>query len=173
MFDATATGRIHEGLNLIVRPYAQDATGGNWTAEMYQLQIRYVTATRLPLRLDAGIIASPLGLNTLELIPSRNPTIGAPFFYFAPLPGFQAHYDGVQLMSGGYPLGAIVKRGTHWDAAGVIDQTRRGGATCSGLTPAAAAQMVGGGGYTPFTGLRLGASRTVYPRVVRRGDTLA
>ena len=161
MFDATATGRIHDGLNLIVRPYAHRLTGGNWAAEMYQLQIRYVAATRLPLRLDAGIIASPLGLNTLELIPSRNPTIGAPFFYFAPLPRFQAHYDGVQLMSGGYPLGAIVSSsGTHWDArAGVTDQTptRRRNVFGSGQ-PAAAVQMVGGGGYTPVTGLRIGAS---------------
>ena len=117
IFDATATVRLHDGLDVIVRPYAHRLTGGKWDAEMYQLQIRYVAATRLPLRLDAGIIASPLGLNTLELLPDTNPTIGAPFFYFAPLPRFDAHYDGVQLMSGGYPLGAIVSSsGTQWDA---------------------------------------------------------
>ena len=125
LFDVTGTGRVREGLDIIVRPYAHRLTGGDWTFEMYQLQVRYVAPTRVPLRFDAGIIASPLGLNTLELLPSKNPTIGAPFFYFAPLPRFDTRYEGVQLISGGYPLGAIASSsGAHWDArAGITDQS--------------------------------------------------
>ena len=29
--------------------------GGDWMFEMYQLQLRYVSSTRLPFRVDAGI----------------------------------------------------------------------------------------------------------------------
>ena len=161
LFDATVTGRLHEGLDLVIRPYAHRLTGGNWAAEMYQLQLRYVPPTRVPIRVDAGILSSPLGLNTLELLPSKNPTIAAPFFYFAPLPRFDTRYDGVQLMSGGYPLGVVASSsGAHWDArAGITDQspTRRRN-VISQDRPPSAAQLVAGGGYTPFAGLRLGAS---------------
>jgi hypothetical protein len=153
IFDLTGTGRLHDGLDVIVRPYAHRLTGGDWTAEMYQLQLRYVVPTRIPLRLDAGIIASPLGLNTLELIAAKNPTIGAPFFYFAPLPRFDAHYDGVQLISGGYPLGAIVSSsGSRWDVrAGVTDQSPTHRRNVLGSDrPGAARQLVAGAGYTPW-----------------------
>jgi hypothetical protein len=160
VFDATATAHVRGGLDLIVRPYAHRLTGGDWTAEMYQLQLRYISRTRVPYRVDAGIISSPLGLTTLELIPGRNPTIAAPFFYFAPLPSFEPGFTGVQLISGGYPLGAIVSSsGAHWDArAGLTDQTpaRRRNVLDSGR-PDASAQLVAGGGYTPVAGLRFGA----------------
>jgi hypothetical protein len=161
LFDVTGTARLRDGLDVVIRPYAHRLTGGDWTAEMYQLQVRYMPPTRVPLRVDAGIIGSPVGLNTLELIPSRNPTIDAPFFYFAPLPRFDDRPGRAQLISGGYPLGAIVSSsGAHWDArAGVTDQSpthRRN--VLSRNRPGAALQLVAGGGYTPVTGLRVGAS---------------
>jgi hypothetical protein len=161
LFDVTGTGRLHEGLDVIVRPYAHRLTGGDWTFEMYQLQVRYVPPTRIPLRLDAGIISSPLGLNTLELLPSKNPTIGAPFFYFAPLPRFDTRYEGVQLISGGYPLGALVSSsGAHWDArGGLTDQNpTRNRNVFASHAPDAELQVVAGGGYSPVPGARLGAS---------------
>jgi hypothetical protein len=161
LFDVTGTGRLQEGLDVIVRPYAHRLPGGDWTFEMYQLQVRYTPPTRIPLRLDAGIIASPLGLNTLELLPSKNPTIGAPFFYFAPLPRFDTQFDGVQLISGGYPLGAIVtSSGTHWDArAGITDQSpTRHRNILDSHAPDAEVQLVAGGGYSPAAGARIGAS---------------
>jgi hypothetical protein len=161
LFDVTGTGRLHEGLDIIVRPYAHRLTGGDWTFEMYQLQARYAPPTRVPLRFDAGIIASPLGLNTLELLPSKNPTIGAPFFYFAPLPRFDTRYEGVGLISGGYPLGAVVSSsGTHWDArAGVTDQSpTRARNVFESHRPDAELQVVAGGGFSPAAGTRVGAS---------------
>jgi hypothetical protein len=161
LFDVTGTGRIHEGLDIIVRPYAHRLTGGDWAFEMYQLQVRYAPPTRVALRLDAGIIASPLGLNTLEILPSKNPTIGAPFFYFAPLPRFDTRFEGVQLVSAGYPLGALVSSsGAHWDArAGVTDQSPTRSRNVFGADrPDAEVQIVAGGGYTPVAGARMGAS---------------
>jgi hypothetical protein len=128
--------------------------------EMYQLQLRYVSSTRVPFRLDAGIIPSPLGLATLELQPHRNPLIGAPFYYFSPLPAADGGRDRLNLLSGGYPLGAIVSAsGTWWDArGGVTDGTpARPRSVFSGSRPTAAPQLVLGGGLSPFTGLRVGA----------------
>jgi hypothetical protein len=127
---------------------------------MYQLQLRYTSSTRIPVRVDAGIISSPLGLATLELKADRNPTIGAPFYYFVPLPSFDGQFDHVTLMSGGYPLGAIVSAsGTRWDVrGGVTDSSPARQRNVFGADRApAASQVVAGGGVTPVTGLRIGA----------------
>ena len=109
----------------------------------------------MPLRIDAGIIASPLGLNTLELLPSKNP-IGAPFFYFAPLPRFDTRYDGVQLISGGYPSGRHRQqlRRPLGRARRLTDQspTRKRNVFGSAGHRSRDCRSVAGGGYTPFAG---------------------
>ena len=108
VLDATATVRITGTLDVIVRPWFRRLPGGDWSKEMYQLQVRYQPSTRIPLRVDAGIISSPLGIIALEMRPDRNPIIGTPSYYFSPLPSFDGRFDRVQLLSGGYPLGAMV-----------------------------------------------------------------
>jgi hypothetical protein len=160
MFDQTSTIGVGRGWDVIVRPWARRMPGGDWGAEMYQLQMRYTSSTRIPFRFDAGVISSPLGLATLELKPDLNPTIGAPFYYFVPLPPFDGNFDRVTIMSGGYPLGAILNAsGTHWDVrGGVTDATpARARSVFSSTKAAAAPQFVVGGGVTPATGLRFGA----------------
>lgn len=127
---------------------------------MYQLQLRYTSSTRIPFRFDTGVITSPLGLATLELQADRNPTIGAPFYYFVPLPSFDGHGDQVTLMSGGYPLGAIVSAsGSRWDLRGGVTDSSptRQRNVFAASRPPAASQIVVGGGITPATGLRFGA----------------
>jgi hypothetical protein len=163
IFDAVNTVGVGRGWDIVVRPWAMRMPGGEWSAEMYQLQLRYTSSTRIPYRIDAGIISSPMGLATLELRADRNPTIGAPFYYFVPLPAFDGHFDGVTLMSGGYPLGAIVSAsGLRWDVrGGVTDATpARGRNLFSAARAPAAPQMVMGGGVTPTQGLRFGAGFT-------------
>jgi len=165
--DLTSTARITNTLDVVVRPWVRRLPGGDWSKEMYQLQIRYQPTTAVPLRIDAGIIASPLGLITLEMRPDRNPMIGTPSYYFAPLPSFDGRFDRVQIMSGGYPLGAIASlSGRRWDArAGVTDGTpARNRKMMSSSRPPARAQLVAGGGVTPIQGLRIGTSfaRGVY-----------
>lgn len=180
VLELVGTVRIHAGWDVVVRPWARRLPGGDWAFEMYQLQARYVSSSRIPLRLDAGILPSPLGLSTLELQPHRNPLISMPFYYFTPLPRVDGQFDRLQLMSGGYPVGALVSlSGSHWDArAGVVDSTpalarsvfREG-------EPDAKPQVVFGGGITPTIGLRLGAgfsrgryaSRTAAPQTA--GDS--
>jgi hypothetical protein len=160
MFDQTSTIGVGRGWDVIVRPWARRMPGGDWGAEMYQLQMRYTSSTRIPFRFDAGVISSPLGLATLELKPDLNPTIGAPFYYFVPLPPFDGNFDRVKIMSGGYPLGAILNAsGTRWDVrGGVTDATpARARSVFSSTKAAAAPQFVVGGGVTPATGLRFGA----------------
>ena len=160
IFDAVSTIRVGRGWDAIIRPWAKRMPGGDWGAEMYQLQLRYSSSTRVPYRIDAGIISSPMGLATLELRPDRNPTIGAPFYYFVPLPAFDGHSDRVTLMSGGYPLGVMVSAsGSRWDVrGGVTDATpARGRDLFSAARAPAASQIVFGGGVTPTEGLRFGA----------------
>ena len=158
IFDAVSTIRFGRGWNAVIRPWAKRMPGGQWGAEMYQLQLRYTSSTRVPFRLDAGIISSPLGLATLELRADRNPTIDAPFYYFVPLPSFDGRPDRVTLMSGGYPLGAIVSTsGSRWDVrGGVTDATPARPSNVFSASRSAARQIVGGAGITPLPGLRAG-----------------
>jgi hypothetical protein len=159
VFDAIGTIHVGGGWDAIIRPWAK-RRAGVWGAEMYQLQMRYTSSTRVPFRFDAGIISSPLGLATLELGADRNPTVGNPFYYFVPLPAFDGRFDRVNLMSGGYPLGAVFSvSGTRWDArGGVTDGTpSRARSIISEYRAAAQPQLVAGGGVTPIAGLRFGA----------------
>ena len=161
IFDQISTVGVGRGWDVVVRPWARRMPGGDWAAEMYQLQVRYTSSTRIPVRLDAGIICSPIGLSSLELRADLNPTIGAPFYYFVPLPAVDGNFDRVTLISGGYPLGAIVSAsGAHWDArGGLTDSTpARARSVFSHGQPPAATQFVLGGGVTPTTGLRFGAA---------------
>jgi hypothetical protein len=161
IFDATSTIRLGRGWDGVVRPWARRMPPGDWAAEMYQLQLRYTSSTHIPFRIDAGIIASPMGLATLELRPDRNPTISPPFYYFAPLPAFDGHFDRITLMSGGYPLGAVVSAsGSRWDLRGGItdDTPARGRSMLNKSRVAGKPQFVAGGGMTPVPGLRLGAA---------------
>ena len=88
-------GSRHGTLDVIVRPWFRRMPGGDWSKEMYQLQMRYQPSTRVPLRIDAGIISSPLGIIALEMRPDRNPIIGTPSYYFSPLPSFDGRFDRV------------------------------------------------------------------------------
>lgn len=161
IFDQTSTVGVGRGWDMVIRPWARRMPGGDWAAEMYQLQVRYTSTTRIPVRLDAGIICSPIGLSTLELRPDVNPTIGSPFYYFVPLPAFDGNFDRVTLISGGYPVGAIVSAsGLHWDVrGGVTDATpTRARSVFSSSKGPGATQFVVGGGITPFAGLRFGGA---------------
>jgi hypothetical protein len=159
-FDLATTVPIGSRFGAIVRPYAHRLTGGEWAAEMYQLQIRYLSETRIPVRVDAGIITSPLGLGSLELRPDLSAAIKMPFYYTRPLPAFEPNAEETQLISGGYPIGATVSlSGTKWDArAGVTDSSpARPRNAFAHDRPGVMPQFIAGGGLTPVVGLRFGA----------------
>jgi hypothetical protein len=160
MLDALSTVRIARGLVAVVRPWAWRRPDGTWTTAWYQMQARYERRTRAAsVRVDGGIITSPIGLGASLMRADVNPLMAPPFYYVVPLPRFDTRFDRLQMMSGGYPLGVVAAAsGSWWDL--------RGGATDS--TPArpqlelqsarapAYAQLVAGGGITPVAGLRVG-----------------
>ena len=155
--DLTTTIRINNSLDVIIRPYARRLPGGDWDALLYQAQIRYQPTDRV--RVEAGILSSPIGLGTLELRQDLNPGVASPFYYFSPLPRFDPQQDQLRVLTGGYPIGAIVSSsGSWWDVrGGVTDGTparyRKVFATDN---PTPAAQLIAGGGVTPLPGLRFG-----------------
>ena len=92
--------------------------------------------------------------------PDLNPTVAPPFYYVVPLPRFDQTFDALQVMSGGYPLGAIVSTsGSHWDARGGVTNATpaRSRVELKDHQPPAMPQLVIGGGITPLPGLRFGA----------------
>ena len=159
IFDATARLELGHGTAFVIRPWAWRRPDGTWTAQWYQLQLRFHTRSRIPLRVDAGIITSPLGLNTLQMRADLNPTIAPVFYYVAPLPRFEATFDRLNALSAGYPLGAMASAsGAKWDLrGGVIDGTpARQRAPGKSDQPKAMAQAVLGGGISPLPGVRFG-----------------
>lgn len=159
MVDATIALDLGRGLTVIARPWAWRRPNATLTFQWYQLQVRYQSRTRLPVRVDAGIITSPLGLATLQQRADLNPTIAPVPYYVGRLPRIENTFDNLQMMSAGYPLGAIVSTsGGWWDLrGGVTDSSpaRPRGPLRGGRHPAMA-QVIAGAGITPRAGLRLG-----------------
>jgi hypothetical protein len=160
MFDATVSIDAGSGVTAIVRPWVWRRPDGTSTFQWYQLQLRYQSRARVPIRLDAGVITSPLGLGTLQQRSDLNPTLAPVFYYLVPFPRFDVEFDGLQAISAGYPLGAIVTTsGARWDLrGGVTDATpARTRAELKRNQRPAMPQFVAGGGLSPRAGLRLGA----------------
>lgn len=159
VLDLAATVRLGSGFDVIVRPWYRRLPGGDSSTEMYQLQVRYQTSSRVPVRIDAGILTSPIGLGTLQLRQDMNATVSSPFYFHEKLPSFDGYKDKVVLMSGGYPLGAIVSSsGKRWDArVGVTDGTMAKKRKLFHSGPSPAPQFVAGGGFTLAPGFRVGA----------------
>lgn len=160
MLDALTTVRVGSDLVAIVRPWAWRRPDGTWTAAWYQMQARYQRRVNSAnLRIDGGIITSPIGLGASLMRADANPLMAPPFYYVVPLPRFDTRFDKLQMMSGGYPLGIVATAsGSWWDVrAGATDSTpaRPQLELKSGRSPAYA-QFVTGGGVTPAAGLRFG-----------------
>jgi hypothetical protein len=160
MLDALTTVQIRPGLVALVRPWAWRRPDGTWTAAWYQMQARYERrAGSAGIRIDGGVITSPIGLGTTLLRADVNPLLAPPFYYVAPLPRFDVRFDGLQMMSGGYPLGVVAAAsGSWWDVrAGGTDSTpARPQLEFEAAREPAYAQFVAGGGITPVAGLRVG-----------------
>jgi len=159
MFDATARFEVGGGATLVVRPWAWLRPDATWTAQWYQLQLRYQSRTR-PVRVDAGIITSPIGLNTLQMRADLNPLISPVFYYVGSLQRFETTFNRLTAISAGYPLGAIVSSsGSHWDLRGGVTDSSPTRARAPGKSgqPPAMPQAILGGGISPVAGIRIGA----------------
>ena len=143
------------------RPNSPTAAVPPWDKELYQAGLRYERRGPIAARVDVGYILSPIGLGIYDVRPGVNPTIVPHLSYLQPMPVFDPTGPRVSAVSATYPLGAQLSLSSGlWDArAAVVNSapTRLyalGAVTNPRQTPV----VVAGGGVTPITGLRLGAS---------------
>jgi hypothetical protein len=162
-FDTVLSVALGNGFEAFTRPSAQRLPSGEWNRQVWVAAVRYSRPGPVALRVDAGLIPSPVGLANMTLRPHQIPTIFQPSSLFLPLPSTQPGAPRTTVLGVLYPYGVNVTVSTGpWDArAAVIDtsplRTRR---IFAQTNPPRFATMVVGGGVTPLVGLRLGASVT-------------
>lgn len=161
--DAVMSVGLGGGFEGMIRPWAQRQANGDWNPQIWLAAVRYQRPGPVGLRVDAGLIPSPVGLSNLMLRPQLNPLVSLPASLFTPLPQMEVGAPRATLLGAVYAYGATATvSGEHWDArAAVIDtsplRTRR---IFSSTNPPRFDNVVIGGGFTPFVGLRVGASVT-------------
>ncbi len=161
--DALASFELGGGVQLMTRPFVQRLRSGDWNVQVWVAGLRYERPGNIGVRVDAGLIPSPIGMANLTLRPHLNPTIAQPSSLFTPLPR-SALPVRAALLGPVYPMGASVTVSSlGWDLrAAAIDtspvRTRRIFADDSPANPPRFANVVIGGGITPFVGFRVGAS---------------
>lgn len=165
----TFAGIEWTAVKLVVRPVSRRFASGEWHHDLYQLALRYERTGRLPLRVEAGYLAPVIGLAGLRSRPAQVLPLEYAPHYFVPLPRLEPGAPPVRPVTTPYPLGMVAATGgTRWDVrGGVVDASpvRRRGVIDTGgavLSP----QAVVGGGWSPATGLRFGATyvRGAYDR---------
>jgi len=163
--DAVASVALGRGFEGIVRPLAQRLNTGEWNRQIWIAELRYERPGTIGVRVDDGLIPSPVGLANMMLRPHLNPTMSLPSALFVALPPLELPSTRTTLLGAVYGYGASATiSSTHWDArAAVIDtsplRTRRVFAEY-GQNPPRFPTVVVGGGVTPVVGIRVGASFT-------------
>jgi hypothetical protein len=161
--DGVLSADFGGGFQGLVRPFVQRLTSGEWNRQVWIAAVRYERAGTIGLRVDAGLIPSPIGLANLTLRPHLNPTVAQPSSLFTPLPPLEPRGSRATLLGAVYAYGGqATVSGAHWDArAAVIDtsplRTRR---VFGENNPPRFMNVVLGGGVTPFVGVRVGGSFT-------------
>ena len=161
--DAVVSADLGRGFEAFARPFVQRLPNGEWNRQVWIAALRYQRTGRVGLRIEAGLIPSPVGLANMTLRPQQNPTIAQPSSLFLPLPPLTVPGPRTNVLGVLYPYGASATvSGAHWDArAAVIDtsplRTRR---IFARANPPRFTNVVLGGGVTPIVGVRIGASVT-------------
>jgi hypothetical protein len=161
--DAVISASLGRGFEAIVRPFVHRMTTGEWNRQIWIAAVRYERAGRVGIRVDGGLIPSPVGLANLTLRPSLNPAISQPASLFSRLPRLGGGLPAANLLGAVYPFGAqVAVSGRWWDArAAVIDASPlRPRRVFGDGQPPRFANFVAGGGVAPFAGIRFGASVT-------------
>ena len=168
--DLSAAVRIGDRWRVYVRPWFRQprpATPNGpvpaWDIELYEAGVRYERPGAVAMRVDAGYLASPIGLGLLDWRPSNNPTIVPHLSYAVPLLPFDPTTTArPSPIANSYPLAAqLTLSTTRWDAHVAMlnsSPTRPYIVGNSGVNPQQTPNVVVGGGVTPMTGLRLGVS---------------
>jgi hypothetical protein len=162
IFDAYVAARLTGGFELVARPWMQRQADGDWNRQLWLAAVRYERKGPVGVRVEGGLITSPVGLSNLSLRPQLNPTVAQPSSLFQALPSPEAGSPRITLLGAVYPLGvSATVSGTHWDARGAIIDTSpvRARRTFGSPNPRFT-NLVAGGGVTPIVGLRIGGSIT-------------
>lgn len=159
MIDGVQNVRLFGGWTLVSRPMAVERSGAGWFLHLAQFAVRRESMRGpVAMRIEAGLLASPVGLGALTARASSNPTI-APATPFGRGVTVETGAPPVQLYPLTYPFGALASFSARkWDArAGVMDATPlRVRWPLEKLQPAPATQVLLAGGVTPLPGLRVG-----------------
>ncbi len=165
IMDGVLSVDLGGGVQAIVRPFVQRlASTGEWNKQVWVAELRYERPGPVGLRVEAGLIPSPIGLANLTLRPHLNPTIAQPASLFTRLPPLAGlRGPGANLIGAVYPYGAqVTVSGVHWDARGAIMDTApmRVRRIFAEANPPRFTNVVFGAGVTPFVGFRVGTSVT-------------
>lgn len=158
--DALASIDLGGNVQFLARPLVRRiANNGTWDAELWMAALRYERPGTVGVRIEGGLIPSPVGVANLMLRPHLNPVIAQPSSLFAALPAVRG--PRATLLGALYPLGASATVSTlRWDArVAVIDSSPLRGRDLFGDdNPPRFPNVVVGGGVTPFVGFRVGAA---------------
>jgi hypothetical protein len=172
IFDALVTVGLGSHVEAVARPFVQRLTSGEWNKQIWVAELRYQRTGNIGMRVEGGLIPSPVGYANLLLRPHLNPTIALPSSLFTPLPAPERGAPRVDLLGAVYAYGvASTVAATHWDArAAVIDTSPlRPRRIFSPTNPPHFYNVVVGGGVTPFVGFRMGVTYT-YGGWLRAGE---
>jgi hypothetical protein len=165
--DGLFSADLGGGVQAIVRPFVQRlparvGADAEWNRQVWVAELRYERPGPIGIRLEGGLIPSPIGLANLTLRPHLNPTIAQPASLFTRLPPIAGlRGPGSTLIGAVYPYGGqVTLSASHWDArAAVIDtapmRVRR---IFAQANPPKFTNLVVGAGVTPFVGFRVGTS---------------
>jgi hypothetical protein len=164
VLDAVVTIGLGGGFEAITRPLVQRLPSGEWNKQIWVAALRWERQGAVALRMDAGLIPSPVGAANLMLRPHLNPTIALPSSLFVRVP-VDVPNPRPTLLGAIYPIGvSVTAAGRRWDTrAAVIDTSPlrpRRIFDGDGLNPPRFTNVVAGAGVTPFVGLRIGGSVT-------------
>lgn len=161
-FDSFMAVRLFDGLDVRARPVVyRRSFDGTWRTQFYELSVRYERRGAVGVRVDGGVITSPLGLAILENRPSNPLVISQHSTLYLPVPRYEPGTPSTNLLASSYPLGAqVTLSGAAWDArAAVTDSSPiRGRPLLGDNRPPRMPNVVVGGGITPRIGLRIGGA---------------
>ena len=169
LLDSVVSLALGHGFEGITRPFVQRLSStGEWNRQVWVAALRYERAGSIGVRVDAGLIPSPVGYSNLMLRPHLNPTVTPPISMFVPLPAAERAGPRATLLGALYPMGVNATISSRWwDARVAVMDTsplrpRRVFASReSGFrNPPRFTNVAVGGGITPTIGLRIGASVT-------------
>ena len=162
--DAVVSVGLGHGFEAIFWPIVQRMSANEWRQELWIATLRYERAGPIGVRIDGGLLPSPIGFANLTVRrPHLNPTIAQPSSLFTALPALEIRGPRTNLLGAIYPFGGqVTLSGARWDArAALIDTSPlRRRRLISDANPPQFANIVGGAGVTPVVGFRVGASVT-------------